>query len=263
MTLALASPAPPVPAGGVGFAVRTDGLAKRFRGGHLAVDGVDLRVPAGGVYGLLGPNGSGKTTTLRMLLGLIRPTAGECEVLGHTTVTDALPHVGALIEGPGFQPHLSGAANLARLDSADRGVDRRTRPERIAAALDRVGLGSSAGKRYRLYSLGMRQRLGIAAALLRPRSLLVLDEPTNGLDPQGIRELRRLIGSFAEEGTTVLISSHLLAEAARVCTDIGVMKAGRLLWQGPLTDFAGTTGEPDALENAYVDLTGVGFDVHD
>ncbi len=320
-TATLARPAP-ARTTGAGLAVSTTGLTKRFRSGQVAVDAVDLRVPAGAVYGLLGPNGSGKTTTLRMLLGLVRPTAGSFELLGRATPAGALPDVGALIEGPGFQPHLTGGANLARLDAADLEAERGTRRRRIAAALDRVGLAAAARKPYRSYSLGMRQRLGIAAALLRRRSLLVLDEPTNGLDPQGIRELRRLIGEFAAEGMTVLVSSHLLAEAAHICTDIGVMKSGRLLWQGPRPEFGrrpgrvrletpdpaaavgtltaagltdvntegaglsgalgphrpedlvaalvrdgvrvrGFTVQPAGLEEAYVELTGAGFDVRD
>lgn len=215
-------------------AIRTEGLTKRF-GRQLAVSDVDLEVPAGSVYGFLGPNGSGKTTTIRMLLGLIRPAAGSAELLGQpipAAARDVLPRVGALVEGPAFHPYLSGQQNLARLDAADAGVDRRTARARIAAALDRVGLTKAAGKRYRSYSLGMRQRLGIAAALLQPRELLILDEPTNGLDPQGTREVRHLISDLAGDGTTILVSSHLLGEVEQICSHVGVMNQGSLLMQG-------------------------------
>lgn len=215
-------------------AVTTRGLVKRF-GEQAAVDGIDLEVPRGAVYGFLGPNGSGKTTTIRMLLGLVLPTAGEVDLLG-APMPDAssrvLPRVGSLVEGPAFHPYLSGRANLTRLDAADRFADPATSRQRIDAALDRVGLLHAARKRYRAYSLGMRQRLAIAAALLQPRDLLVLDEPTNGLDPQGTREVRSLISSLADEGATVLVSSHLLSEVEQVCTHLGIMRAGRLVAQG-------------------------------
>ena len=220
-------------------AVATFGLTKRFRGGQLAVNDIDMVVPHGSVYGFLGPNGSGKTPTIRMLLGLISPTAGRHELLGQdlpSGAAEVLPRVGALVEGPAFHPHLSGWANLARLDAADLHADRRTGRARIGTALDRVGLGAAAGKRYRAYSLGMRQRLGIAAALLQPRDLLILDEPTNGLDPQGTREVRLLVGALAAEGVTVLISSHLLSEVEVLCTHVGVMHVGRLVSQGTLAD---------------------------
>jgi lantibiotic transport system ATP-binding protein len=221
-----------------GAAVATSGLTKRF-GSQVAVDSLDLEVPAGSVYGFLGPNGSGKTTTIRMLLGLVRPTAGEVSLLGGrmpADLVDVLPRVGALVEGAAFHPYLSGRDNLARLDSVDRTTDPRTARARIDGALDRVGLLAAASKRYRAYSLGMRQRLAIAGALLRPRDLLVLDEPTNGLDPQGTREVRSLVGSLAQEGTTVLVSSHLLSEVEQMCTHIGIMHVGRLLVQGPSTE---------------------------
>jgi ABC-type multidrug transport system ATPase subunit len=222
-------------------AVRTRALTKAF-GAHQAVAGIDLEVPAGAVYGFLGPNGSGKTTTIRMILGLVRPTAGEIELLGCPVperVVDALPRVGALVEGPAFHPYLSGRANLLRLDAADRTADPSTSGHRVDAALERVGLSAAAGKRFRAYSLGMRQRLAIAAALLMPKDLMVLDEPTNGLDPQGTREVRSLIGSLADDGATVLVSSHLLSEVEQVCTHIGIMHAGRLLAQGTSADVRG------------------------
>src|SRR5664280_557130 len=193
-------------------------LTKRFRGGQLAVVDLDLVVPAGSVFGFLGPNVSGKTTTIRMLLGLASPSAGVARLFGETMPgagRRVLPRVGALVEGPACYPFLSGRDNLRRLDAADRTRDAR-REARIETALERVGLTAAGGKRYRAYSLGMRQRLGLAAALLRPRELLVLDEPTNGLDPQGTREVRALIRSLAADGTTVFLSSHLLAEVEQV-----------------------------------------------
>jgi ABC-type multidrug transport system ATPase subunit len=225
------------------LAIATRGLTKMFRR-QAAVDGIDLSVPRGAVYGFLGPNGSGKTTTIRVLLGLARATAGHVELLGRPMpgeLRTVLPQVGALVEGPAFYPFLSGADNLRRLDAADRDAARRTRDARVASALERVGLTNAAGKRVRAYSLGMKQRLGIAAALLGPRELLVLDEPTNGLDPQGTREVRQLVRSLAADGTTVFVSSHLLAEVEQICTHVGVMSAGRLVAQGPL-DELGASG---------------------
>jgi ABC-2 type transport system ATP-binding protein len=224
------------------LAIRTQGLTKRYRS-QTAVDAVDLAVPRGAVYGFLGPNGSGKTTTIRVLLGLSGATAGTVEVLGRPMPRDlrtVLPQVGALVEGPAFYPFLSGAANLRRLDAADRDAPRRTREARIASALERVGLTNAAGKRVRAYSLGMKQRLGLASALLGPRSLLVLDEPTNGLDPQGTREVRHLIRSLAADGTTVFVSSHLLAEVEQMCTHVGVMSAGKLVAQATLDELSST-----------------------
>lgn len=216
-------------------AISTTALTKRFRGGQIAVDRLDLQVPEGTVYGFLGPNGSGKTTTIRMVLGLIAPTSGEVSLLGTPMPRgwqSTLPRVGALIEGPACYPFLSGAENLRRLDAADATASPRTRSARIDAALERVGLTAARDKRYRAYSLGMRQRLGIAAALLRPRELLVLDEPTNGLDPQGTREVRTLVRDLAHEGTTVFVSSHLLAEVEQICTHAAVLSRGRLVADG-------------------------------
>jgi ABC-2 type transport system ATP-binding protein len=226
-------------------ALASRGLTKRYGSGQLAVDGIDLAVPAGSVYGFLGPNGSGKTTTIRMLLGLIRPTAGTHEVLGMPmpdAQAEALPLVGSLVEGPAFYPHLTGRGNLARFDAADRTARRATADARIDRALDRVGLLAAADKKYKAYSLGMKQRLGIATSLLRPRQLVILDEPTNGLDPQGTREVRTLIREIAADGTTVFVSSHLLAEVEQVCTDVGVMRAGKLVYQGPLVQLRGRGG---------------------
>ena len=223
-------------------AISSGGLTKRFRGGQLAVDHIDLDVPAGSVYGFLGPNGSGKTTTIRMLLGLAFPTSGQAELLGVPMPDGAsrvLHRVGSLVEGPAFYPFLSGRDNLARYDAADRTADPRTMPGRITEALGRVGLLSAARKRYRNYSLGMKQRLAIAASLLRPRELIILDEPTNGLDPQGTREVRALIREIAADGTTVFVSSHLLAEVEQICSHVGVMRAGELVFQGTLEQMRG------------------------
>jgi ABC-2 type transport system ATP-binding protein len=221
-------------------AIVTRGLTKRFgRSPGAAVDGLDLHVPYGSVFGFLGPNGSGKTTTIRMLLGLAAPTAGEIRLLGHAMprgLASVLPRVGALVEGPAFAPFLSGAANLARFDAADPTSLRVTRHDRVRTALDRVGLGAAANKKAGAYSLGMKQRLGLAAALLGPRELLVLDEPTNGLDPQGTREVRSLIRALAADGTTVFLSSHLLSEIEQVCTHVAVMRSGRLVTAGTLDD---------------------------
>jgi ABC-2 type transport system ATP-binding protein len=222
-----------------GLVIETSGLTKRFRSGQVAVDHIGLAVPRGAVYGFLGPNGSGKTTTIRMLLGLVQPTEGRISVLGRDVpadVTHALPRVGALVEGPAFHPYLSGLANLRRLDAMDATADPATSAERIDAALHRVGLANAATKKFRQYSLGMKQRLGIAAALLQPRDLLVLDEPTNGLDPQGTREVRTLVRELAADGTTVFVSSHLLAEIEQVCTHVGIMSVGALVLQGTLEE---------------------------
>jgi len=226
------------------LAVASTGLTKRFRSGQVAVNAVDLAVPHGCVYGFLGPNGSGKTTTIRLLLGLVRPTAGRHSLLGASMPGGAarvLPRVGALVEGPAFHPYLSGLDNLRRLDAADRTVDPASARARIDAALDRVGLLAAARKRYRHYSLGMRQRLAIAAALLRPRDLLILDEPTNGLDPQGTREVRSLLAALAATGTTVVLSTHLLSEVEQICSHVGVMHLGKLVAQGPLAELRDRT----------------------
>lgn len=226
--------------------IETRGLTKRYRGGQLAVDRLDLTVPAGSVFGFLGPNGSGKTTTIRMLMGLIEPTAGSFTILGGAmpkAIPAVLPQVGALIEGPALYGFLNGRENLARFDAADPTADPRTRRVRVATALDRVGLTPAANKKAKAYSLGMKQRLGLAAALLQPRRLLVLDEPTNGLDPQGMREIRSLVRELAADGTTVFLSSHLLDEIEQVCTHAAVMAQGRLLTSGSVAELAaGTRG---------------------
>ncbi|MGO4534270.1 ABC transporter ATP-binding protein [Leifsonia sp. 2MCAF36] len=237
-------------------AIATSGLTKRFRS-RAVVDGLDLNVPRGSVFGFLGPNGSGKTTTIRMLLGLVSPSAGSIQVLGEAMPdrgARVLPRVGALVEGPAFAPYLSGAANLVRRDTADRYAPGATRTSRVETALERVGLSHAAGKHVRAYSLGMKQRLGIAGALLTDRDLLVLDEPTNGLDPQGTREVRTLVRSLADEGTTVFVSSHLLAEIEQVCTHAAIMRTGRLVAQGSLDELRRGSGPRVVVETPDVPL---------
>jgi ABC-2 type transport system ATP-binding protein len=228
---------------GAELAIASSALTKRFRGGQVAVDHVDLAVPRGAVYGFLGPNGSGKTTTIRMLLGLAFPTSGSAAVLGVPMpegTTSVLSRVGSLVEGPAFYPYLSGWDNLARYDAADRTASAGTAKARIGTALERVGLTAAARKKFRNYSLGMKQRLAIAAALLTPRDLIILDEPTNGLDPQGTREVRALVRQIAAEGITVFVSSHLLAEVEQVSTHVGVMRLGQLVFQGELAELRRT-----------------------
>jgi ABC-2 type transport system ATP-binding protein len=195
--------------------IRTRGLTKTY--GHVrAVDALDLEVREGDVYGFLGANGSGKTTTVRMLLGLVMADEGEAELFGEPmpkSSASVLPRVGALVEGPGAYPHLSGRANLAMFDAAaGPRVRRADRQSRIREVLDQVGLDPSDRRPTKAYSLGMKQRLGLAAALMRRPPLLVLDEPTNGLDPQGIRDIRELLLGLNRGGTTIFLSSHLLAE---------------------------------------------------
>ncbi len=228
------------------LAARTRNLRKVY-GKTVAVDHVDLEVPVGAVLGMLGPNGSGKTTTIRMLLGLTMPTAGSVELLGHKMPEGAgwaLPEVGALVEGPGFHPFLSGRENLLRVGAAEPRLSSRDIPRAVGAALERVGLSAAANRRYRGYSLGMKQRLGLAAALLIPRRLVVLDEPTNGLDPAGTREVRAVIADLHAAGTTVLVSSHLLAEVEATCTHVAVLHQGSVVAQGELTELleAGDAG---------------------
>jgi ABC-2 type transport system ATP-binding protein len=210
-------------------ALSVTGLTKRY-GARTAVDDLDIELPSGVVAGFVGPNGAGKTTTMAMLLGLVRPTAGTGTVLGASIEEPAayVPHVGALIESPAFYPALSGAENLrvfATVGGQDAG--------QIPALLDDVGLDGRGDDRYRSYSLGMKQRLGIAAALLGDPELLILDEPANGLDPQGVREMRALIGGLAGSGRTVLVSSHDLSELEQVCDWLVLIDTGRSLYQGP------------------------------
>jgi ABC-2 type transport system ATP-binding protein len=241
--------AAPAPAGAapVGeVAARAVGLRKVY-GRTVAVDGIDLAVPTGCVLGMLGPNGSGKTTLIRMLLGLTRPTAGAAELLGHPVpdgAGQALPHVGALVEGPGFHPFLTGRDNLRRCAAMEPLLASRDIPAAVDGALKRVGLADAANRRFRGYSLGMKQRLGLASALLVPRRLVVLDEPTNGLDPAGTRDVRRIISELHAAGATVIISSHLLAEVEATCTHVAVLQAGTLVAAGELNALlaAGTCG---------------------
>ncbi len=225
--------------------IATRGLTKRY-GAVRAVDGVDLEVREGDVYGFLGANGSGKTTTVRLLLGLVLATAGEVELFGQPMPRAAgvvLPRVGALIEGPGAYPHLSGSANLALVDAAAGPRRRRAdRRRRIHEVLDQVALDPDDRRPVRTYSLGMRQRLGLAAALMRRPPLLVLDEPTNGLDPQGIRDIRELLVGLNRTGTTIFLSSHLLAEIEQMSTRVGVLDRGRLVLQQDMTALRADTG---------------------
>ena len=216
--------------------MRTDALSKRY-GNRLAVDSVSLTVRRGEVYGFLGPNGAGKTTTLRMVLGLVRPTSGRVVVLGEAPGSPpVVARVGALVEGPGFYPYLSGRDNLRVMARYQRLEDRA-----VDAVLDRVDLRSRGGDRYSRYSLGMKQRLGVAAALLGDPDLLVLDEPTNGLDPAGMADMRALLVHVAAGGQTVVLSSHLLAEVQEVCDRVGVIAGGRLLAEGTVAELRGAT----------------------
>lgn len=218
------------------LAVSTSGLTKRF-GDRTVVDDVALAIPSGSVCGFVGPNGAGKTTTIRMLLGLVRPTSGSGTILGGSLTEPAsyLHKVGALIESPAFYPQLSGRENLKALARLGRipliAVD---------PVLERSGLLARAGDRYRSYSLGMKQRLGIAAAMLAHPELLILDEPTNGLDPAGIVEMRSLIKSFADDGITVLVSSHLISEIEQICDYVVMIRAGRLVHQGSVAELRAT-----------------------
>ncbi|MBO0814450.1 MAG: ATP-binding cassette domain-containing protein [Actinobacteria bacterium] len=214
-------------------AVQTTGLTKTY-GDLVAVDSVDMLVHAGEIYGFLGPNGAGKTTTLRMLLGLVRPTAGTIQILGTARRADHLARVGALVEGPAFYPFLSGRDNLRAF--ATRGRVPRNRVEEV---LDLVGLADRAKGRYATYSLGMKQRLGLAAALLKSPDLLLLDEPTNGLDPSGMADMRDTIARLAATGCTVLLSSHLLGEVRQICDRVGVINRGRLVAQQPIGELGG------------------------
>ncbi|CAJ60527.1 MULTISPECIES: ABC transporter ATP-binding protein [Frankia] len=235
---------PAVSAGSAGLAhvdtaIWTRGLTKRY-GARRAVDHLDLQVPRGALSGFVGPNGAGKSTTLRMLLGLIRPSAGHGHVLGEPiTEPDRYLHrVGAMIEGPTFHPGLSGRRNLDQL-AVLRGIGgwhRARRQRRVEEVLGQVGLGERADDRFSTYSLGMKQRLGIAAALLPDPCLLILDEPTNGLDPAGIREIRALLGQLAGGGMTIFVSSHLLTEVEQICDHLVMINGGRMLFQGHVTD---------------------------
>jgi ABC-2 type transport system ATP-binding protein len=214
--------------------VQTEGLTKRY--GHItAVDGVSLTVRPGEIYGFLGPNGAGKTTTLRILLGLVRPTAGTARVFGAVPgAPQHLASVGALIEGPGFYPYLSGRDNLRVLSRYGA-----TGEGRIDTVLDLVDLGGRAGDKFGTYSMGMKQRLGVAAALLKDPRLLILDEPTNGLDPAGMADMRTLVRRLGTAGTTVMLSSHLLGEVQQICDRVGVVANGRLVAESTVAQLRG------------------------
>jgi ABC-2 type transport system ATP-binding protein len=226
--------------------VETRGLTKRYGGGIVAVEALDLSVRRGEVYGFLGPNGAGKTTTLRMLLGLIRPTSGTASVLGHPPGSpEGLERVGALVESPAFYPYLSGRDNL-RVMARYTGVA----PERVEAALEQVELSPRAKDKYKTYSLGMKQRLGVAAALIKEPDLLILDEPTNGLDPKGMAEMRELIRRLGQGQHTVILSSHLLNEVEQVCDRVGVIRSGRLVAQGSIEELRKVGGQGGLLVRA-------------
>jgi ABC-2 type transport system ATP-binding protein len=218
------------------LAVSTAGLTKRF-GDRTVVDGVALAIPSGSVCGFVGPNGAGKTTTIRMLLGLVRPTSGSGTILGGSLAEPAtyLRKVGALIESPAFYPQLSGRENIKALARLGR-----IPLSAVDPVLERSGLLARAEDKYRSYSLGMKQRLGIAAAMLAGPELLILDEPTNGLDPGGIVEMRGLIRSFADGGITVLVSSHLISEIEQICDYVVMIRAGKLVHQGSVAELRGT-----------------------
>ncbi len=221
-----------------GPVVQTFGLTKEF-GGRIAVDSLDIEIHEGEVFGLLGPNGSGKSTTVAMLLGLARPTSGTIKILGkdlRENRWEILQHVGAIIEQPAFYPYLSGRDNLHVL-ARPLGIE-----ERIPEVIERVALTERAGDAYHTYSLGMKQRLGIASTLLRDPRLIVLDEPTNGLDPAGTREVRALIQQLATEGRSVLLCSHLLHEVELVCDRAAILRRGVKLWDGKISDITGVAG---------------------
>jgi ABC-2 type transport system ATP-binding protein len=222
--------------------IELGGLRKEYAGGKtVAVAGLDLAVPEGGVFGFLGPNGSGKTTTIRCLLGLVRPTSGSVSMLGAAVPGDlarVVGRVGAIVETPALFPQFSGRKNLELLARIE-GIG----PKACAAMLDRVGLHGREDHKVRTYSLGMKQRLGLAAALLKDPALLILDEPANGLDPAGIKEFRDLIRSLGAEGRTVFVSSHLLGEVQHMCDELAIVARGRLITQGSVADVL-AMGEP-------------------
>jgi ABC-type multidrug transport system ATPase subunit len=220
------------------FVIETRGLTKRYGDAIVAVDDLELRVRRGEVYGFLGPNGAGKTTTLRMLLGLVKPTSGEATVLGAAPgAPHGLARIGALVEAPAFYPYLSGRDNL-RVLARYAGVTE----DRVEAVLDQVRLRDRAADRSATYSLGMKQRLGVAAALLKDPQLLILDEPTNGLDPAGMAEMREFIRSLGKGGRTVVLSSHLMGEVEQVTDRVGVIRDGSLVAEGTVEELRGRAG---------------------
>ncbi len=217
--------------------IATSSLTKRYSAHVLAVDQLELRVRKGEVYGFLGPNGAGKTTTLKMLVGLIRPTAGQAVVAGHAPGDPAgLARIGCLVESPAFYPYLSGRDNLRAAARAAGAPE-----SRVDAALDEVGLLPRGKDKFKTYSLGMKQRLGVGAALLKEPDLLILDEPSNGLDPQGMLEMRDLIGQLRQDQRTVLLSSHLLGEVQQICDRVGVINGGKLIKEGTIEEIRGGT----------------------
>src|SRR6266536_2551151 len=253
--------------GSGGVVIEIRGLRKEFRrirgGSTIAVAGLDLEVPSGGVFGFLGPNGSGKTTTIRCLLGLVSPTAGACRLLGASSrgeLAAVLPRVGSLVEAPAAVPGFSGRRNLTLL-ARIAGVGRR----RVDEVLELVDLAGRAGDRVRTYSLGMRQRLGIAAALLKDPEVLILDEPANGLDPAGMKEVRDLLRSLADEGRTVFLSSHLLGEVQQICDRVAILSRGRCIAAGPVAEVlargraAGMLVRVDDATGALAALTAAGL----
>ncbi len=227
--------------------IATYQLTKRF-GALTAVNSVNLEVRSGDIYGFLGANGSGKTTTVRMLLGLVLASSGRIELFGEPmprAASRVLSRLGALVEGPAAYGHLSGRANLLLTDASGNRTARGSRADRarrVDEVLDEVGLGGVGRRPVKAYSLGMRQRLGLATALLREPELLILDEPTNGLDPQGIGEIRQLLAKLNAAGTTIFLSSHLLAEVEQLCTRVGVLDRGRLVVQAELAELRAPTG---------------------
>jgi len=221
------------------FVIRTDGLTKRY-GEILAVDGLSMEVPRGRIFGLLGPNGSGKTTTMGMLLGLVKPTSGSFTLFGSNSPhVESLRRLGAIVETPAFYPYLSGRDNLAYF----QGIGGRSDAAELDDLLEKVGLSDRADSRFRTYSLGMKQRLGLAYALLGDPELLFLDEPTNGMDPAGMAEVRDLIRSLGTGGRTVLLSSHLLHEVEQVCDSVAILSKGRLIAQGNVDDLVRPGGD--------------------
>jgi ABC-2 type transport system ATP-binding protein len=247
--------------GAAGTAIQTAGLTKRF-GERAAIDSVDLQVPRGSAFGFLGPNGAGKTTMIRMLLGLTRASSGSMSVLGYPVPSEraaALARVGAIVEEPRFHPQITGRENL-RIVAAVRGPDTQ---KRIGPALQRVGLSDRADEKVKKYSLGMRQRLGVARCLLADPLLLILDEPTNGLDPGGIQEFREMVRAMVDqEGRTVFISSHLLDEVEKICDHAAIVDHGKIVTQGAIAELAeGSTQHEltvgaDDLERAMLVLDG-------
>ena len=244
------------------------GLRKDYRrlrrGRTVALDGLELEVPAGGVFGFLGPNGSGKTTTIRCLLALVRPTSGVCRVLGRDPqrdLADVVSRIGSIVETPALFPRFSGRRNLELLGRL-HGIGR----ARVTEVLERVGLADRADDRVRTYSLGMRQRLGIGAALLKDPELLILDEPANGLDPAGIKEVRDLIRLLGREGRTVFVSSHILSEVAQVCDRVAILSKGRCVATGSVAEVLERTGDSgvvlrsDDLTAARTILTNAGIE---